>query len=141
MNESFRLTPEQTARVVEIAMELAREGRTGELIEFIEHGLPADTVDHDGNSLLMLAAYHGHTQTVAALLQAGADLDLRNNRDQCSLAGAIFKGEGEVTRVLLAAGADPDAGTPSARQVAEMFGQSHLIEGRAQGTRTTGDGG
>lgn len=128
MNEPSRLTPEQTARVVEIAMDLTRAGRTGELIESIEHGLPADTVDRDGNSLLMLAAYHGHGQTVTALLQAGADPNLRNVRDQCSLAGAIFKGEGEVARVLLAAGADPDLGTPSARQAAEMFGQRHLID-------------
>lgn len=128
VTEPTHLTPEQTARVIEIAMDFAREGRTTELLEFIEHGVPANTVDQEGNSLLMLAAYRGHPQTVSALLRAGADPNLRNNRDQSTLAGAIFKGEEEVARLLLAAGADPDAGTPSARQTAAMFGQNHLLD-------------
>ena len=48
------LTPEQQQRVLEIAADLAREGRTGELLEFLDHGVPVDLTDHDGNSLLML---------------------------------------------------------------------------------------
>ena len=127
MTEPSHLSPEQTARVVEIAMDLARGGGTEDLLEFIEHGLPVNTVDHEGNSLLMLAAYRGHPRTVAALLRAGADPDLRNDRDQSTLAGAVFKGEDEVVRLLLDAGADPEVGTPSARQAADMFGQHHLF--------------
>lgn len=122
------LSPEQTARVVALAMDLARDGRTAELLEFVDHGLPVDTVDGDGNTLLMLAAYRGRAETVQALLRVGADPDLRNGRDQSPLAGALFKGEDEVARLLLDAGADPDAGTPTARQAAEMFGRSHLLE-------------
>jgi ankyrin repeat protein len=116
------LDPEQTARVVAVAMGLAREGRTDELVEFLEHGLPVDVVDREGNSLLMLAAYHGHPATVRALVGRGADVDLRNDRDQAPIAGAMFKGEREVVAVLREAGADLDAGTPTARQAAELFG-------------------
>lgn len=121
------LTPEQTARVVAIAMDLAREGNTGELADFIEHGLPVNVSDEAGNTLLMLAAYHGHAGTVRSLLGLGADPDLRNDRDQAPIAGALFKGEDDVVTALREAGADLDAGTPSARAAATMFGQEHLL--------------
>ncbi|MET9827584.1 ankyrin repeat domain-containing protein, partial [Streptomyces sp. NPDC006349] len=82
MHSSGGLTPEQTERVVAIAMDLAREGSTEQLAEFLAHGLPVDVRDPAGNTLLMLAAYHAHADTVRALLRHGADPDLRNDRDQ-----------------------------------------------------------
>lgn len=117
------LDPEQTARVVALAMDLARTGQTEELSQFLEHGLPVDVQDADGNTLLMLAAYHGHPDTLRMLVDRGADIDLRNARDQSPIAGALFKGEGEAVALLRDAGADLDAGTPTARQAARMFGQ------------------
>jgi hypothetical protein len=36
----------------------------------------------------------------------------------------VFKGEDEVVATLLARGADPDAGSPTARATAEMFGRT-----------------
>ncbi len=77
----------------------------------------------------MLAAYHGHADTVRRLLAAGADPNLRNGRDQSVVAGALFKGEREIVRLLVGAGSDLDAGTPTARQAAEMFGQQALLHG------------
>ncbi|MGW9477777.1 ankyrin repeat domain-containing protein [Saccharomonospora azurea] len=121
------LTPEQVQRVVAIAMDLAREGDTTQLLEFLDHGLPVDVTDPSGNTLLMLAAYHGHAATVRALLDRGADPDRRNARDQSPIAGALFKGEDEVVAVLREAGADLDAGTPTARAAAVMFGREHLL--------------
>jgi ankyrin repeat protein len=127
MNNNGGLTPEQTERVVAIAMDLAREGGTEQLLEFVAHGLPVDVRDPAGNTLLMLAAYHGHADTVAALIRHGADPDLRNDRDQSPIAGALFKGADDVVTVLLGAGADLDAGTPTARAAAAMFGRDHLL--------------
>ncbi|WP_047868134.1 ankyrin repeat domain-containing protein [Nocardiopsis sp. RV163] len=124
MNE---LSAEQTGRVVALAMDLAREGRTEELLEFLDHGLPVDTRDQQGNTLVMLASYHGREAVVRALVDRGADVDLRNDRDQTPVAGALFKGEEGIVALLVAAGADLDAGTPSARAAAEMFGRSHLL--------------
>jgi ankyrin repeat protein len=121
------LTPEETARVVELALHFAREGMTDELAGFVDHGLPVDVRDTDGNSPLMLAAYHGHASTVRMLIERGADVDLRNHRDQSPVAGAIFKGEDEVVRLLVAAGADLDAGTPTARDTAAMFDRLDLL--------------
>ena len=120
-------SPEETARVVELAMHFAREGMTEELVGFVDHGLPLDVQDPEGNTALMLAAYHGHAGTVRELLRLGADVDLRNKRNQAPVAGALFKGEDEVVRLLLDAGADLDAGTPSARDTAAMFDRLDLL--------------
>lgn len=121
------MNPEETARVIELSMHFAREGMTEELVGFVDHGLPVDVQDADGNAPLMLAAYHGHAETVRTLIARGADVDLRNNRNQAPVAGALFKGEDEVVRLLLDAGADLDAGTPSARDTAAMFDRLDLL--------------
>jgi ankyrin repeat protein len=122
------LNEEQVARIIELAMDLAREGGTNELAEFLDHGLEVNVLDTDRNTLLMLAAYHGHEETVGMLLERGADPDIRNARDQSPIAGALFKGEDAVVSRLLTAGADLDAGTPSARDAAKMFGREHLLQ-------------
>jgi ankyrin repeat protein len=122
------LTPEEQRRIIDIAMDLARTGQTADLLDFLDRGVPVDVNDADGNTFLMLAAYHGREETVLALIARGADVNLRNTRDQSPVAGAIFKGEDSVVRALVKAGADLDAGTPTARQAAQLFGRSHLLE-------------
>ncbi|MFF4248809.1 ankyrin repeat domain-containing protein [Streptomyces sp. NPDC001822] len=121
------LSEEQTNQLIVIVSDLARQGRTEELLEFFGHGLPVDVQDAEGNTPLMLAAYHGRAETVRALIGLGADVDLRNGRDQSPVAGALFKGEDAIVAALIAAGADLDAGTPSARAAAEMFGRTALL--------------
>ncbi|KQO36491.1 ankyrin repeat domain-containing protein [Aeromicrobium sp. Leaf245] len=126
-------TPDHTAldpRAVELAQDLlddAREGRTERLVQHLDAGVPVELTDASGNTLLMLAAYHGHAVTVAALTARGAVVDALNDRGQSPLAGAVFKGEDAVVRVLLEAGADPDAGHPTARETAAMFGREDLL--------------
>ncbi|KGN30880.1 ankyrin [Knoellia sinensis KCTC 19936] len=122
------LTPGDVERVLALALDLARAGETEQLAEFLDHGLPVDATSESGDSLLMLAAYHDRPDTVSMLLSRGADPDLRNARDQSIIAGALFKGADEAVRLLVAAGADLDAGTPTARQAAEMFGRGGLLE-------------
>ncbi len=80
-----------------------------------------------GDSLLMLAAYHGHAETVQLILAHGGEANTANDRGQTPLAGAAFKGYTDVSRVLLDAGADPDAGTPSARAAAQMFARAEIL--------------
>ncbi|MDQ6836392.1 MAG: ankyrin repeat domain-containing protein [Actinomycetota bacterium] len=107
---------------------LARQGATTELAAYLDAGVSADLTNQRGDSLLMLAAYHGHAPAVKALLVRGADPDRANDRGQTPLAGAVFKAEPEVIRVLVAAGADPEAGQPSARATAAMFEREDLAE-------------
>lgn len=117
--------------LVELAhqvLDLARTGDTDQLAALLDRSVPVDLTGPDGNTLLMLAAYHGHPATVGALIDRGADVDRVNDRGQSPLAGAIFKGEDAVVAVLLAGGADPDHGSPSARATASMFGREDLLD-------------
>lgn len=127
MTNNPSLSEDQTAQLIALAMDLARDGKSAELAQFLDHGLELNVQDPGGNTLLMLAAYKGNAETVSMLLTRGADSDLRNARDQSPLAGALFKGEDAVVALLVAAGADLDAGTPSARATAAMFGREHLL--------------
>ncbi len=114
--------------------DLARSGRTEALCAYVDAGVPVNLHNQKGDTLLMLAAYHGHAATVRALGERGADPDLANDRGQTPLAGAVFKKDPEVVRVLLELGADRYAGTPSAVDAARMFGDAEivtLIEGSA----------
>ncbi|MDK0518310.1 ankyrin repeat domain-containing protein [Streptomyces sp. ML-6] len=117
--------------VIELAtkvFDLARRGETETLAAYVDAGVPANLTNDRGDSLLMLAAYHGHAAAVTALVARGADPDRANDRGQTPLAGAVFKGEDAVIEALLAAGADPAAGTPSALDTARMFGKADLLE-------------
>ncbi|MCX4573660.1 ankyrin repeat domain-containing protein [Streptomyces sp. NBC_01571] len=117
--------------VVELAtkiFDLARRGETEALVAYVDAGVPANLTNDRGDSLVMLAAYHGHAGAVRALLERGAEADRINDRGQTPLAGAVFKGEEAVIRALLDSGADPAAGTPSAVDTARMFGRTELLE-------------
>ena len=116
--------------VVELATKLfglARSGDTATLIAYLDAGIPPNLTNDSGDTLVMLAAYHGHAETVRTLLAAGADPNRANDRGQTPIAGAVFKGETEVVQALLVGGADPTAGQPSAIATAEMFGQTELL--------------
>jgi uncharacterized protein len=105
----------------------ARSGETETLVAYVDAGVPVDLTNEAGDTLLMLAAYHGHAATVRALAERGADPGRPNDRGQTPLAGAVFKKEPEVVRALLDAGADPHEGTPSAVDTARMFGHEDLL--------------
>jgi ankyrin repeat protein len=106
---------------------LARSGETDALAAYVDAGVPADFTNDAGDTLLMLAAYHGHEATVRALIERGADPGRPNDRGQTPLAGAVFKKEPEVVRALLDGGADPQAGSPSAVDAARMFGHEDFL--------------
>ncbi|BBC38080.1 Ankyrin [Streptomyces graminofaciens] len=117
--------------VVELAtkiFDLARRGETEELVAYVDAGVPANLTNDRGDSLVMLAAYHGHAEAVRALLVRGGEADRVNDRGQTPLAGAVFKGEEAVIRALLEGGADPLLGTPNAVDTARMFGRTGLLE-------------
>lgn len=122
-------TPEP--ELVELAhqmFDLARAGEGERLAAYVDAGVPPDLTDASGNTLLMLAAYHGHPATVALLVERGADPDRVNDRGQSPLAGAVFQDEHDVVQALLSAGADPDVGSPTARETATLFGRPGLFE-------------
>lgn len=107
---------------------LAREGEAAQLAAYVDAGVSPDLTNERGDTLVMLAAYNGHTETVRALLERGAEVDRMNDRGQTPLAGAVFKGYGEVVRALFEGGADPHVGTPSPVETARMFEKEAFLE-------------
>jgi uncharacterized protein len=117
--------------VVELAgrvFNLARQGEADLLAAYVDAGVPVDLTNDKGDTLLMLASYHGHAGTVRALLTRGADPNRSNDRGQTPLAGAVFKKEPDVVRALLDGGADPAAGRPSAVETARMFENTEFLD-------------
>ena len=109
------------------AFDLARQGDTDRIAAYVDAGVPADLTNDRGDTLVMLAAYHGHAEAVRALLQRGADPNRANEKGQTPLTGAVFKGGQEVISALLDGGADPSAGAPSAIEAARIFGKDELL--------------
>jgi ankyrin repeat protein len=101
--------------------DLARSGATEELAAQVAAGLPANLTNDKGDTLLILAAYHNHPGTVAALLEHGADPARVNDRGRSALAAAVFRQSRETVITLLEAGADPAHGSPSAVETAAFF--------------------
>jgi uncharacterized protein len=117
----------QLVVIAHACFDFARAGDTARLRAYVEQGVPVNLTDAAGNTLLMLAAYHGHAETVGALVDLGADPDRTNDRGQSPLAGAVSHGADDVVRALLAGGADLDVGTPTARAAALLFDRADLL--------------
>ena len=119
------LTDEELA-FLQGVLDLAREGRTDDLRAVVERGVPVNLTGGTGDSLLILAAYHDHPETVGMLLEHGADPDRVNDRGQTALGAAVFRRSEASTRLLLAHGADPHAGGRSAVEIAAFFGLDEM---------------
>ena len=118
-------------QILEIAQHTfgaARQGDVETLTAYVDAGVPVNLTNETGDTLLMLASYHGHAEAVQALVDRGADVDRLNDRGQSPLAGAVFKGAEAVVRVLAAAGANPRHGHPTAEDAAKMFGRDDYLE-------------
>ncbi|GAA1818608.1 ankyrin repeat domain-containing protein [Nesterenkonia flava] len=123
--------PELTDEQIEFLnsmFDLARAGRTEELLEFIDQGIPVNLTNAKGDSLLILAAYNDHADMVRGLLERDADVDRLNDRGQTAVSCAVFRQNEEIARLLLDAGADPHLGGQNAFAVVEMFGLDSMRE-------------
>jgi ankyrin repeat protein len=120
--------PPQALELASKLFDFARAGDTPSLLQYLSAGIPANLTNHKGDTLLMLAAYHGNAETVRALIEKGADVNAINDRGQSPIAGAVFKGYDEVVKVLVEEGrADVHAGQPSAVQAAHMFKREECL--------------
>lgn len=102
-------------------VDLAREGQTEQLAAAIDAGVPVNLTTAAGDALLILASYHGHLDTVRAVLARGADTARVNDRGQTALGAAVFRRFEPIVRALLDAGADPRLGRQSAYAVSTFF--------------------
>ena len=121
--------PSPNPLLPDAAADLARNGDAAGLAAMIKDGLAVDAQDAKGNTLLMLASYHGKAETVAMLLKSGATVDLRNDKGQTPLGGVAFKGYVEIATLLLDAGADPvaDQGGSTPADFATLAGKAEIL--------------
>ena len=118
------------AEALELAGRLFDMARKGDetLLQYLSAGIPKNMTNAQGDTLLMLAAYHGHAHLVEGMLRLGADVNALNGRGQSPLSGAVFKDHREVVRVLVRHGADIRLGHPNSLQTAGMFKTKECAE-------------
>ncbi|UBV44735.1 ankyrin repeat domain-containing protein (plasmid) [Deinococcus taeanensis] len=129
------LSPEHldagTLEFLQAVFDAARADDAARLAPLLQRGLPPNLRNQKGDSLLMLASYHGHLRTARLLLEHGADPELRNDQGQTPLLGAAYQGDLSMVRLLLAHHADVESPSPDGRtalMMAAMFGRAEIIE-------------
>ncbi|QJR82865.1 ankyrin repeat domain-containing protein [Alteromonas pelagimontana] len=121
----------ETHALVEELFQVVRAGETARIKGLLAMGLVPNLRDSKGDSLLMLASYHGHAEMADLLLKHGADPELANDRCQTPLAGAAFKGDIAMARLLLQHGADANGRIPGGKtpiMFAAMFDRADMID-------------
>ncbi|MDB5827850.1 MAG: hypothetical protein JWQ73_2070 [Variovorax sp.] len=119
---------------IEFAQEvfqLARAGDALTLSRLLQKGLPPNMSNHKGDTLLMLAAYHGQVEATKVLLEAGAEPDRYNDMAQTPLGGAAFKGYQGIVELLLSHGAQAGFAPPGGKtplMFAAMFNRLEIVK-------------
>lgn len=108
------LSPPAMAGAYDDALSSARLGDTRQLTGLLDRGVDPNTVDENGNTLLILAAREGNADTVEGLLKYRVALGQRNLAGDSALMLAVLRGHDKVVALLLAAGApvNHDGWTP-----------------------------
>ena len=119
-DERVELTGEQV-EFLNSVFDLVRTGDAATVAAYVDRGVPVDLTNANGDTLLLLAAYHEHPDLVRALLERGADPNPVNGRGQTALVAAVFRQNLAIVEALLGAGADPALGSPHARATAAYF--------------------
>jgi ankyrin repeat protein len=122
---------EETLALARKVFQFARVGETEDLAAYLARGLPPNLRNERGDTLLMLACYHGHVDTARVLLTHGADPEIPNDAGQTPLAGAAFKGDTAVATLLLEHGVLVDNAGPNgmtALMFAAMFNRVEMVQ-------------
>lgn len=93
-------------------IDAAGAGLLNRVEKLLAAGVPANSVDVDGNSPLICAAEEGHEDVVHLLLQHKADVLVRNVESESALHVAAWNGHTAVVEALLAAGAGASVNQP-----------------------------
>lgn len=84
-------------------------GDAAKVESLLNQGVSPNSKTDDGKTLLMLAAYLGHTDIVKLLIDNGADVNAKDQDGKTALMYAAEKNNVEIGKLLLENGADPNA--------------------------------
>ncbi len=119
------------AKLREVAFEAAREGDVKALSAYFEIGQPVDVANKRGDTLLILAAYHGHEDAVRVILaRPKVPVDARNKMGFTATTGAAYKGYVGIVKMLAEKGADLNAANDRGQtplMFAALFGRVEVV--------------
>lgn len=106
-------------------------GDTAKVESLLNQGVSPNSKTDDGKTLLMLAAYLGHTDIVKLLIDNGADVNAKDQDGKTALMYAAEKNNVEIAKLLLENGADLNAvdnNGKTALQIARDNNQAAMID-------------
>ncbi|WEL85279.1 ankyrin repeat domain-containing protein [Pseudomonas sp. CBSPCAW29] len=131
-DQAKQMTEDEAAEFAEQVFDVARKGDAAMLAALLAKGLPPNLRNHNGDTLLMLSAYHGHVDAVKVLLEFKADPQIANDKNQLPIAGAAFKGNLPVVKALIEGGALVEGASSSdgrtALMMAAMFNRTEMVD-------------
>ena len=112
-------------------VDAVKNGDTAKVQSLLDKGVSPNLKADDGKSVLMLAAYLGHTDIAKLLLDKGADVNAKDKDGKTALMYAAEKGNIEMAKLLLEKGADLNAvdnDGKTALQIAQENNQTAMVE-------------
>lgn len=129
--QARQMNDEEAAQFAEQVFDVARSGDATMLARLLEKGLPPNLRNHNGDTLLMLATYHGHLEAAKVLLEHKADPLIANDKNQLPMAGAAFKGNLPMVQLLVEQGTPVDGASADGRtalMMAAMFNRTAMVD-------------
>ena len=108
-----------------------KNGDTAKVQSLLDKGVSPNLKTEDGKTILMLAAYLGHTDIAQLLIEKGADVNARDNDGKTALMYAAETGNIAMAQLLLEKGADLNAVTNNGKtaiQIAQDNNQIAMVE-------------
>ena len=101
---AIRVAVEWIRRKWEI-ISVVKAGQTGIVVDLLDGGVPIDTKDDEGMSLLHWAAVSGHVTTMRLLIRRGCNVDSVDSKGLTPLHCAAVMGQTKAVRELIRKGA------------------------------------
>lgn len=121
-------TPPALAGSYEDALSAARFGDAAQLGTLLGKGIDPDTVDENGNTLLILAVREGQLAVVQTLLKYKPRLAYRNPAGDSALMLAVLAGQQPIAELLISAGAPVNHPGWTPLHYAAFEGRVELLE-------------
>jgi hypothetical protein len=91
---------------VDVLMTRARHGRVEEVLELLNKGIPVDSQDKNGNTLLHIAAQNNNLRILQVCVNCRANMNLQNNSGNTALHYATTYKYEDIVQVLTSGGTD-----------------------------------